>query len=99
MNTILDDLQPYLDLLNELCSLGTPMRKILVDYMINEEFYKEKISAELRDTQEDNVIHMDHSGDFPKEKSNRNYKHCIYENSLKKQRKIKGKCWYKKLSF
>jgi len=46
MNSILDDVQPCLELLNELCAMGTPMRKILVEYMISEEFYESKIAAE-----------------------------------------------------
>lgn len=32
--------------MNELCSLGTPLRKIFVDYIINEEFYSKKIQSE-----------------------------------------------------
>lgn len=46
INTILDDLQPHLDMLNELCAMGTPMRQILVDYMISESFYQKKIREE-----------------------------------------------------
>ncbi len=45
MNSILDDVQPGLELLNELWGMGTPMRKILVEYMISEEFYESKIAA------------------------------------------------------
>ena len=50
MNSMINDIQPYLELLNELCSLGTPLRKILVDFMINEEFYNKKIQGEINKT-------------------------------------------------
>lgn len=50
LSTVLNDILPYIDLLNELCSLGTPLRKILVDYMISEEFYQKKIQAESKNS-------------------------------------------------
>jgi len=51
MKTILDGIQPYLELLNELCGMGTPMRKILVEYMISEEFYSYKIASEIKSSE------------------------------------------------
>ena len=43
---LIDDAKPYLDFLNDLCSLGTAMRKILVKYMLDSEFYARKKSEE-----------------------------------------------------
>ena len=45
---MLNDIQIYLDFLNELCSTGTPIRKTLVDYMISNEFYEKKIQSEAK---------------------------------------------------
>ena len=45
---MLNDIQVYLEFLNELCSSGTPVRKILVDYMISQEFYEKKIQYEIK---------------------------------------------------
>jgi hypothetical protein len=45
---MLNDIQIYLEFLNELCSSGTPVRKILVDYMISQEFYEKKIQYEIK---------------------------------------------------
>ncbi len=47
-NLIVNDIQIYLEFLNELCSSGTPVRKILVDYMISQEFYEKKIQYEIK---------------------------------------------------
>jgi hypothetical protein len=47
-NLMLNDIQIYLEFLNELCSSGTPVRKILVDYMISQEFYEKKIQYEIK---------------------------------------------------
>ena len=46
LQDILNEIQPYLDMLNELCALGTPIRKILVDYMTSESFYLLKCKYE-----------------------------------------------------
>lgn len=47
-NLMLNDIQVYLEFLNELCSTGTPIRKILVDYMIGKEFYEKKVQTESK---------------------------------------------------
>jgi len=41
-----DVIEPFLDLLNELTSFGTPLRRIFVKYLLNEEFYAEKSKKE-----------------------------------------------------
>jgi E3 ubiquitin-protein ligase UBR3 len=46
-------LNPYIDLLNELCSIGTPIRKVIVDFMINEQFYAAKIDEEKKKNSKD----------------------------------------------
>ena len=40
------EIQPFLELLNELTMLGTPLRRICVYYLLNEEFYSRKIKTE-----------------------------------------------------
>ena len=50
MNLMLNDIQIYLEFLNELCSTGTPIRQILVDCMISNEFYEKKIHSETKKT-------------------------------------------------
>ena len=47
---MLADIQIYLEFLNELCATGTPIRKVLVDYMISEEYYSKKILTETKRT-------------------------------------------------
>lgn len=46
LTSILNELNSYIELMNELVSLGTPLRTILVDYIINEEYYTKKIQSE-----------------------------------------------------
>ena len=41
-----NEIQPFLELLNELTMLGTPLRRICVYYLLNEEFYSRKIKTE-----------------------------------------------------
>jgi E3 ubiquitin-protein ligase UBR3 len=97
LQDILNEIQPYLDMLNELCTLGTPIRKILVDYMISESFYKLKYKYEsmqkdsfkfLYDTPKETAIIMEQ---FDDEKNNEKdldysltYEHKIYLKSLKR---------------
>ena len=100
-NVILNDIQPYLDLLNELCSMGTPIRKLLVNYLISEHFYKKKIqnetmtdtSAPMEPTSEpvnisESRINVSIADEASSTKSDA-FKHEVYTNALVSQQKIK----------
>lgn len=50
-NLMLNDIQIYLDFINELCSFGTPTRKVLVDFLLSREFYEKKIQLEQKKSQ------------------------------------------------
>ena len=100
-NLILNDIQPYLDLLNELCSMGTPIRKLLVNYLISENFYKKQIQNE---TMTDTSVPMEATTEPVNMSENRirnvivadessskydTFKHEVYTNALSSQQKIK----------
>jgi hypothetical protein len=89
VSMILNDIQPYLDLLNELCSMGTPVRKILVDYMINEHFYKQKIQSESSRNLKINFQIDEEDTEAKKPIDSENYSHNVYLNALNSQQKIK----------
>lgn len=46
LTSTLSGLMSYIDLMNDLISLGTPIRQIIADYIVNQEFYTKKIQLE-----------------------------------------------------
>lgn len=65
-------LSSYINLLNELCLIGTPLRTLIVDFMINEEFYANKIREE---TTSDDKTDITSSSSKP-------YSHSVFTRAL-----------------
>jgi hypothetical protein len=99
---ILNDIQIYLEFLNDLCSTGTPIRKFLVEYMISEEFYQKKIQSESKKTKILNQLNKEATASVVVEEQEcdpttlqvnnskqNNFKQEIYLKGLKLQKKIK----------
>lgn len=42
----IEDIEPYLEMINELTTLGSPLRKILVKFLLSVDFFSEKIKNE-----------------------------------------------------
>jgi E3 ubiquitin-protein ligase UBR3 len=96
LQDVLNEIQPYLDMLNELCTLGTPIRKILVDYMISESFYKLKCKYESMQKESFKRLYepikemalvieqCDEEIDDNENDLNLKYEHKIYLKSLKR---------------
>jgi E3 ubiquitin-protein ligase UBR3 len=76
---ILNDYEPYLDLLNELCALGTPLHNIFVHYMTSEQFYLNKIMNEDEEEKKNEAEAAE--GDL--------YKYQVYKDALMSQECIK----------
>lgn len=75
-NQVLADIAKYVDFLNDLCSTGTPLRKIFVDFLVSEDFYQEKIELEKLKISENC------------EKIDLTYQHQVYLGLLKNQKPI-----------
>lgn len=77
-NKVLSDIAKYVDFLNDLCSTGTPLRKIFVDYLVSEDFYKQKIDLEK----------IRNNENFQGENKSSNYQHEVYLELLKEKKPI-----------
>ena len=101
---VLNDIQIYLEFLNDLCSTGTPIRKFLVEYMISEEFYQKKVQSESKKTKilNQNQLNKEATASVVVEEQEcdpttlqvnnskqNNFKQEIYLKALKLQTKIK----------
>lgn len=74
---VITDIASYIDFLNDLCSIGTPLRKIFVDHLISEEYYKHKI--ELEKQKQSESLKNEHELTYQQE---------VYLKSLKEQKSI-----------
>jgi E3 ubiquitin-protein ligase UBR3 len=81
------NLNPYIELLNELCSIGTPIRKVLVECMISEALYARKVDAERLRKPAPERPEIPNDTDHPHEAHS--HTHRVYTDALASLKPIK----------